>query len=229
MDLETEGATVRLNSNPSRDLPRITTRSISAPRVGRPEIALVTARAEVRTNDFGGKAFPRRPGLRVTFDIFEITQVQECVEQPAVGQIHLRRFDLPFAEVFVPRLQLANHERGCQDVNITSNGGVSHTKAARECGDVQDLAVGVGQHGPQPSESGRRNRDPELGQVTLEKGADELEAPLEAVSIRSGEKGPRETAANPQLLQLINTNLFRTEPAELEIRDPACQRLRALA
>src|SRR5690606_15832394 len=65
---------------------------------------------------FGGQhlldseALPRRPELRVMQELRLVLDAEKLVEQTAVANVDLWRFDLPFAQIGVPWLQLAKHQ-----------------------------------------------------------------------------------------------------------------------
>ena len=70
--------------------------------------------------------------------------------------------------------------------------------------------------------------DPELGQITFEKGPDELESPFEALCFVCGEEGPGEPTTKPKTLESIESDLFKCESMEFEIGDSAGEGFRAL-
>src|SRR5450759_3311177 len=76
-----------------------------------PEIAFIGSRAEASDHFAAGKPLPRCANLRMSGEVFVRLDAKERVEESRVVHQHLRRFDLPLAEVFEPGLQLPNHGR----------------------------------------------------------------------------------------------------------------------
>ena len=79
----------------------------------------------------------------------------------------------------------------------------------------------VSEHRPEAQQGASRNRDAELGKVTLEVRVDELLAPDVARLLRPGEIGERLSALAPQLVQ--------AESMERDDLQPSGQRLRGLS
>ena len=123
---------------------------------------------------------------------------------PGVGDVHLRRAYLPFADVFVPRLQLSHDEDRSQEVQVASHGRVGDTERPAEFGAIPGLTVPVGEHRPEAAQCGRRDGAPELRNVTGEESPDEAVPPAATRRCRAGEIGEREPAAQPQPLRIAD-------------------------
>ena len=98
---------------------------------------------------------------------------------------------------FVPGLKLPDHEESRQEVQVAPGCGLGHAERACGLGGVPDPAVVVSEHRPEAQQGGSRNRDAELGKVTLEVRVDELLAPDVARLLRPGEIGGRLSALAP--------------------------------
>ncbi len=97
------------------------------------------------------EALERRPSPRVTEQRAPVGDLEEAVEQPGVPQVHLRGLDLPLADVLVPRLQLPDHERPGEDVEVGAHRLVRESHRPRQLRGVPRLAVVVRQHRPEPA------------------------------------------------------------------------------
>ena len=80
------------------------------------------------------------------------------------------------------------------------------------------------QHGPKAAHGRRRDADSELGDVALEKTADEVFAPAKAVGLRCRQKGPRESASPPQRERAFGSRFGQVEACKVDKFDTACKR-----
>lgn len=153
-------------------------------------------------------------------------ETQQRVKDARVSQVDLGRLDLALGDVLEPGLKLANHEGPGQDVEVGADRLVAEPHGTAEFGGVPALAVEMGDHGPEATHRDRGNRDSELWNITLEKGADEALPPGRAVGIRLGQVGAREAPAQPQPARLLGAGLSEVEAGQLDQLDPPGQRFR---
>ena len=136
----------------------------------------------------------------------------------------------------MPGLELANHERLRQRVEIAPHGRLGYPERARRVGGRPGLPVVVRQHPPEPQHGGRGNVEAELRQIDFDMACDRVQAPGEAVFVRGGQIGAWEAAAQPEAgFGLRGTvaggsaGFAQVEPADLEGLNPAQQRFARLA
>lgn len=122
------------------------------------------------------------------------------MKQAAVADVDLGRSDLALTDVGEIGRQLADHERVGEQIEIAARGGLAFAEGAGGLGGVPDLAVVVGQHGPEAGQRGGRNAYPPLWQVALEQGADEASPPARAAGLAIGKVSAWESASAPQLV-----------------------------
>src|SRR5881628_2601886 len=119
------------------------------------------------------------------------------MQEAAVPHVNLGRLHLPLLEVLVPGLKLPDHEESRQEVQVAPGCGFGHAERACGLGGVPDPAVVVSEHRPEAQQGGSRNRDAELGKVTLEVRVDELLAPDVARLLRPGTLASNSSRPNP--------------------------------
>ena len=66
--------------------------------------------------------FPTRTAVERAKQLRESFDTHKRVQQPSIPKIDFGGFDLALARVFIPGLQLANHESLRQEVQIPANG-----------------------------------------------------------------------------------------------------------
>ena len=115
MDGVSRGTSPRLHSTPSRRSPRRSSRSISAPE------PCVVVRF-VGQDLFDGEALPRCADLGMAEDRLLARKPEELVQQAAVANVHLGRSHLPLAQIGMPRLELADHQRVGEKVEVPARG-----------------------------------------------------------------------------------------------------------
>ncbi len=151
------------------------------------------------------------------------------MQQAAVTDVDLRRLHDALAHVLGPRPELIDDKCTAQQVEIPADGRMRDAERAAELRRVPDLPVIMGQHRPEPLQRRDRHLRAEPCEVTLQKRADEITAPLVAPSMGASEVGARESAAEPQTVQLVRADLLQIESGQLVEGDAPRQRLRSLA
>ena len=124
--------------------------------------------------------------------------------------------------------QAAHEEQVGEQVDVSGHGLAVDGQRARQLGQVQQAALGVREHGPEPPQRPRRHARPQLGYVPLQTGPNELLPPLGALPVVLGEEARRESAANPQPGGEVAAGLPDVQGRELEIRDAPGQALARL-
>ena len=150
------------------------------------------------------------------------------MKQPAVTDVDLGRLHLPLAEVLVPRGQLPNHEQPAQEIQVAAHRRLADAERPGQLRRVPHPAVVVGEHAPETQQRGRRDRDAERGQVSLEEGPNQVASPGDAVLRGPREKGQREAAAEPEPVERLDPDLAEREARERDDLQPAGERLRRL-
>ena len=84
------------------------------------------------------------------------------------------------------------------------------------------------EHRPEAAERFGRDARPELRDVPLEVGADEIGAPAQARGVGSGEQTLRKSAAQPEGVDALSPHLAGVERGEFQIADATCERLAGL-
>ncbi len=84
-----------------------------------------------------------------------------------------------------------------EQVDVTDDGRHTDREARGQTRGVEQRALAVGEHGPEPFERLCRDTGPELRDVALEAGADEIVAQRQALGVRAGEVAVGEAAAQP--------------------------------
>ena len=165
----------------------------------------------------------------MSFKRHEVGQSQQRMHDAAVADEDFRRTDLALPDIREPRLQLTDHERSSEDVQMALDRRVSFAERSADLGRVPDLPVVVGQHHPQAAQGRRRNLHAELGNVALEKRADEVLPPAHALAVVAGQEGARKTAPQPELAQRCNSSLAQIEAPHFDEADPARERFRTVS
>ena len=86
----------------------------------------------------------------------------------------------------------------------------------------------MGEHLPKPLQRFRRNPEPELWNVALQIGANELLPPAERDALRGREKAVGKSAPNPQPEELGSSHLGKLERSQFHMGDASRQRLARL-
>ena len=157
-----------------------------------------------------------------------VGNIQQRVHDAAVTNEYLRRFHQPFTDIAVKRLEPAHEHEIHHEVEISRYGFSVDRKAAGELSRVEQTALHMGEHGPEPGESGGWNSGCELGDIALQVGPDEVLTPDEAAGIAGRQKAFREPAARSEAAQSLagfTANLQNVERRQLDVSDPARQRL----
>ena len=91
----------------------------------------------------------------MSLQVGERIQAEQGVKQSGVTEIDLGGLDLPFLDVLVPGLKDTDHIGPVQDIEVPAAGHTREPQRSGQLRGVPDLAVRVGQHGPEPAELGR--------------------------------------------------------------------------
>ncbi len=174
------------------------------------------------------EALPGCADLGVGSQLFECLDAEKCVKQAGIRQVDLRGLHLSLGDVLVPGRQSSDHERGHESVQVPSYCRVRDAERTSELGGVQDLTVVMSEHGPESAKGLRGRADSKLGQVALEEGPEETQAPEHAGPVRRSQERAREPAPQPEFLGRIDAHLRDREAGELVIRDSSREGLRAL-
>ena len=128
-----------------------------------------------------------------------VLDAEQSVDQTAVADVDLRRLDQPLADVDVEGPQAAHQQQVDQQIDVPGHRRTAHPQAGCQPGRVQESALSVGQHRPQPLQRlGRYPPQGELGDVPLQVGANEVAAESEAVGIAGREQAAGKPAAHPE-------------------------------
>ena len=84
------------------------------------------------------------------------------------------------------------------------------------------------QHRPEPAQGLRRDARPELRDVALEVGTDEIRAPAQARRVGSGQQTLWKSTAQPECVESLATDFNRVERCQLQIANASCERLARL-
>src|SRR3990172_2178134 len=157
-----------------------------------------------------------------------IDDPEQLVEETRVAEVVFRRLDLALPDVLEPRLQLPDHERLREPVQISSHGALVRSQRAGGIRRVPHLAVQMRKHQPEAPHGGRRDVQSKLREVPFEESAHELPAPLPALVIRAGDERKRISAAKPEPRDRLDSRLVEGEPTDLDHLHPASERLARL-
>ena len=155
-----------------------------------------------------------------------VGQVQQRVQDAGIPKIELRRLHLPLADVRIPRVQGAQHERANKNVEIALHRGRRHVQRTRQVRRIEDLAVIVPEHGPEAPQRVAGEADAQRRHVALEEGRHVGFAPDHAVGVRCRQKRRRKAAPQPQLAYVAR--LERRERGELQVGDSPGEGFRGL-
>src|SRR5919106_1339576 len=128
----------------------------------------------------------------------------------------------------MPRGKAAHEEQVHEQVEVGGDRLAVHGQGAGERRGVEQTALLVREHRPEPAQGLRRDAWPELRDVALEVGADEIRAPAQARRVRCGQQTFRKPTAQPQGIEALATNLAGVERGELQIADASRERLARL-
>ena len=129
----------------------------------------------------------------------------------------------------MPRLQLAQHQRIGQQVEITAHGGLAHPKRSRRIRITPDLAVIVRHHGPEAAHGSRGNPRTPLRQVAFDDGVNEVAPPTDRGLLIWREQGIGKAAAAPERLRSIRAGFIEREAAHAHMFHSTSKALGALA
>ena len=157
--------------------------------------------------------------------LLRLLDPQQEVQDAGVAQEHPRRFDEPFAEVFEPGRQHPDHERAGEQVAVVVHRAGAHVHGARQFGGVPELAVPVGEHAPEPAEGLRGDLRAQTRNVPLEEGPGERLHPARPGRVGRCEPGARESAAHPQTVLMLRSDLGEREAGDIDELDAPGQGL----
>ena len=109
--------------------------------------------------------------------------------------------------------EAAHEEQVDEQVEVGGDRLAVHGEGAGERGGVEQAALLVREHRPEPAQGLRRDARPELRDVALEVGADELRAPAQARRVGSGQQALRKAAAQPERVEPLAADLAGVERA----------------
>jgi len=159
----------------------------------------------------------------VNGDLGRRFEVEQGVVETRVAHIHLGRLALSLGEVLKPGRQHPNHIGALQNIEVVLCSLLVHAQRTRQLRQVQDLAVIVGNHGPEPAERLGGYPNAELREVSLQKGSNEGFSSPEARLVGGGKEGPWEPPAQPELVKCLRTHLPKREPTHLHEQAPPGQ------
>ena len=107
--------------------------------------------------------------------------------ETSVADIDLGRFHQTLADIRVPGRQATHQHQIDQQIEITRHALARDPEPCRKLGRVQEPALFMGQHGPEPPQRLRWNAQPERRDIAFEIGADEILPPGEAGAVRCGQ------------------------------------------
>ena len=149
--------------------------------MGRPEVDIAATQC---SNDlFQREAFPGRAEVRVRLQVGDGGQLKESMQESAVAEIDFRSLDLALADIFKPWWKDSDHVGARENVEIASGSVLGSAERPRKLRRIPNLPVVMGDHGPKTSQGFGRNRDAKLGNITLEKSANEVIAPGHACGV----------------------------------------------
>jgi hypothetical protein len=123
---------------------------------------------------------------------------------------------LPFAEVLVPRLELAHHASLRQPVEVAPHGRLADAQGAGRVRRIPYLAVQVSQHGPEAGHRRRRHVHAELRQVVVHEAVDCVRAPHRCVVIGRGRERGRKPAPQPEAPRRVDSDLGQGERGDFD-------------
>ena len=194
------------------------------PAMGRPEVNIAATQC---SNDLlQRKAFPGRAEVRVRLQISDGRQLKESMQESAVAEIDFGSLDLALADIFKPGWKHSDHVGSRENVEIASGSVLGSAERPRKLRRIPNLPVVMGDHGPKTSQGFGRNRDAKLGNITLEKSANEVVAPGHACRIVGCKERRRKSTAQPKLIALLHADFSEIETGEVNESYAASQRFR---
>ena len=115
---------------------------------------------------------------------------EKTVKDPGVPEVDFRPFDDPLGEIGVPGPEGSHHESGIEQFDVVPHGHIGDPEGTGQFGIVDDLAVIMTEHGPEPVQGPGRDVDPELGDVPLQKGSHILLQPGKGTPHRFPQERP---------------------------------------
>lgn len=162
---------------------------------------------------FNYEALPGRADLGMREQGLLGREPEELVQKTAVPHIHPGRLDLPLAQVGMPGLKLADHQRIGQQVEVAAAGGWVDPHRARRLGGVPHLAVVVRDHRPEAQQSSctrRTGKCPKPGTCA----AAARPAPHDFYRVVGWARSPIHLVNSRMLLSaLVGTTRARRKPA----------------
>lgn len=175
---------------------------------------------------FHRKALPGCAKFGMRLKVCQCRQLKERMENAAVANIDLGRFDLTLANVFEPGRENSDHVSARENIEIPARRGLRGAERAGKLRCVPDLPMIVRDHRPEASQSLRRDRDAELRNIPFEKGAYEVIAPSHAGGFIRGKKRSWKSAAQPKTGALLRTHFSKVKPGQVYESDAPGKRLR---
>jgi hypothetical protein len=108
------------------------------------------------------------------------------------------------------------------------DGRPAHAESACELRGVEQAALVVSEHHPQPPQRLGRDARAQLRDLALQVCADEILAPAQADRVIRREEAVRKAASHPESVQLFPADLCEVERREFDERDPPSQALARL-
>ena len=139
-----------------------------------------------------------------------VGEAEQRVEDARVRDVDLGGAHLPLADALEPGLELADHENGCQQIQVAPHGGVRDAEGPAELGAVPELSVPVREHRPEPAKGRRWDGAAEVRKIPREKRLDEAVPPSAAGGIRTCQVRPRKGAAQPKSLRVADFRQVET-------------------
>jgi hypothetical protein len=136
--------------------------------------------------------------------------------------------DQAFADVAVPRRETTHEEQVHQQVEVGGDRLPVDGQRARQGGGVEQAALLVSEHRPEPAQGFRGDARTELWNVAFQVGANEIHAPAQAGGVGLSQQAVRETTAQPKRVQTIATDLTHIQRREFQITDAPGERLTGL-
>src|SRR3990172_3284653 len=127
------------------------------------------------------------------------SNAQKRVQQSWVSEVDLRGFDQALLQVRVKRLELADHERILEDVEVVAGGGGRHSKTRRDLAGIPELPVRVRQHLPETTKHRRGDAHTESRQVPFQMRLNERLTPSKRCAVGLGEIAQWIATPSPEL------------------------------
>jgi hypothetical protein len=143
------------------------------------------------------------------------TNAAQRMKNSRVAKVDLRGLDQALAEVRLPRKQAADHERLLQGIQVGAGRVRSDAHRCRDLAAVPNLRMVVRKHRPKPTHHRRQHAEPKRSQVAIQKGADEIFPPVDAVGVIRGQKRPGKSPALPEQICLAGPRFRHVESLHL--------------